>query len=165
MRITTLLFTLAAGAAPTLFAAGPALMPMPVKVQPTPGKFAVNANFVVETVGGANARLAPAVRAFLARVSRQTGVLYAPVPPAPADVRRLVIDCAGGPEYPALGEDESYTLDVSDAEASIKAATAEGAIYALATFAQLIQPGQDGFQITRRTYRRPAAIPLARFDD
>jgi len=146
MRITTTLLMLAAGATPALFAAEPVLMPMPVKVQATPGRFAVNANFVVETVGGANARLAPAVRAFLARVSRQTGVLYAPVPPAPADVRRLVIDCAGGPEYPALGEDESYTLDVSDAEASIKAATAEGAIHALATFAQLIQPVLDGFE-------------------
>ena len=147
MRITTMLFTLAAAAIPALFAAQPALMPMPVKVQPAPGRLAVNANFVVETVGGANARLAPAVRAFLARVSRQTGVLYAPTPPAAADARRLVIDCAGGPEYPALGEDESYTLDVSDAEARIKAATAEGAIHGLATFAQWIQPGPDGFQV------------------
>lgn len=148
MRVTTMLFMLAAGASPALFAAEPVLMPMPVKLQATQGKFGINANFVVETVGGANARLAPAVRSFLSRVSRQTGVLYAPVPPAPADARRLVIDCAGGPEYPALGEDESYTLDVSDPEARIKAATAEGAIHGLATFAQLIQPGPDGFQVT-----------------
>jgi hexosaminidase len=147
MRITTMLFMLAAGATPPIFAAQPALMPMPVQVQATTGKLAVDANFVVETVGGANARLAPAVQAFLARVSRQTGVLYAPVPPAPADARRLVIDCAGGPEYPTLGEDESYTLDVSGTEARIKAATTEGAIHGLATLAQLIQPGPDGFQI------------------
>jgi len=142
-----MLFMLAAGASPALFAAEPVLMPMPAKVQATPGRFAINANFVVETVGGANARLAPAVRSFLSRVSRQTGVLYAPVPPAAADARHLVIDCAGGPEYPALGEDESYTLDVSDAEARIQAATAEGAIHGLATFAQSIQPGPDGFQV------------------
>ena len=95
MRVTTMLLLLAAGASPALFAAGPALMPMPVKVQATPGRFPINANFVVETVGGANARLAPAVRSFLARVSRQTGVLYAPAAagaggrPAPGDrVRR-----------------------------------------------------------------------------
>jgi hexosaminidase len=144
---TMVFFMLAASASPKLFAAEPALMPLPVKVQATAGKLAINANFVVETVGAANARLAPAVRSFLARVSRQTGVMYAPVPPAPADARRLVIDCAGGPEYPALGEDESYTLDVSDAEARIKAATAEGAIHGLATLAQLIQPGPDGFQV------------------
>lgn len=137
---------LAAGALPALFASEPALMPVPVKVVATQGKFAVNANFVVETVGGANARLAPAVRWFLARIARQTGLLYAPVPPPAADVRRLVIECAGGPELPTLGEDESYTLDVSDTETRIKAATSEGAIHGLATFVQLIQPGPDGFQ-------------------
>ena len=148
MRVTTTLFLLAAGASPALFAAGPVLMPMPVKMQATPGKFPINANFVVETTGGASARLAPAVRSFLSRVSRQTGVLYAPALPAPADARRLVIDCAGGPEYPTLGEDESYTLDISETEARIRAATAEGAIHGLATFAQLIQPGPDGFQVS-----------------
>jgi hexosaminidase len=131
-----------------LLAAAPALMPLPVKVQPASGKLAIDANFVVESVGGANARLAPAVRSFLARVSRQTGVLYAPVPPPAADAHRLAIDCAGGPEYPTLGEDESYTLDVSATEARIHAATAEGAIHGLATFAQLIQPGPDGFQVS-----------------
>jgi hexosaminidase len=142
-----MLFMLAAGTAPALPASEPVLMPMPVKVQATPGRFAIDANFVVETVGAANAQLAPAVRSFLSRVARQTGVLYAPVAPAQADARRLTIECAGGPEYPALGEDESYTLDVSDTEARIKAATAEGAIHGLATFAQSIQPGPDGFQV------------------
>jgi hexosaminidase len=131
-----------------LFAAAPALMPLPVKMQTASGKLPIDANFVVETVGGANARLAPAVRSFLARVSRQTGVVYAPVPPAAADAHRLTIDCASGPEYPTLGEDESYTLDVSATEARIHAATAEGAIHGLATFAQLIEPGPDGFQVS-----------------
>ena len=83
MRIATMLFLFTT---PALFAAAPALMPMPVKIETAPGKLAINANFVVETVGGSNARLAPAVRSFLARVSRQTGVLYAPVPPPAADV-------------------------------------------------------------------------------
>ena len=147
MRVVTMLLVAAAGAGPALHAAEPVLMPLPVKMQAASGKLLINSNFVVETVGGANARLAPAVRAFLARVSRQTGVLYAPVPPAAADAHRLVIDCAGGPEYPTLGEDESYTLDISGSEGRIHAATAEGAIHAMATFAQLIQPGADGFEV------------------
>ena len=145
MRIAILL---ALFAAPALFAAAPALMPLPVKIQTAPGQLPIDANFVVETVGGADAILAPAVRSFLARVSRQTGVLYAPVPPPPQDAHRLVIECAGGPEYPTLGEDESYILDVSATEARIKAATAEGAIHGLATLAQLIQPGPAGFQVS-----------------
>ena len=142
-----MLLILAAGVSQTAFAAAPALMPMPVKVQPAAGKFLIDANFVVETVGPAGARLRPAIDSFRARVSRQTGVVYAPLPPAAADAHRLLIDCAGGPEYPALGEDESYTLDVSDAGAQIHAATTEGAIHALATFAQLVQPGPDGFEV------------------
>ncbi len=98
MRPGTVLLAFASAA----FAAGPALMPMPVSVQPAAGHFLIDSNFVVETVGGANARLAPAVQAFLDRVSRQTGIMYAPVPPPPAEAHRLVIECAGGPEYPTL---------------------------------------------------------------
>jgi hexosaminidase len=122
-----------------------ALMPAPVMVQPMPGSFAINANLVVETVGGANARLAPAVKAFLARVSRETGIIYAPQAPAPADARKLLIECEGGAGYPQLGEDESYTLDVSANEMRIHAATADGAIHGMATLAQLIEPGPDGY--------------------
>lgn len=80
MRLGTMLLALAGSFSQAVFAAAPALMPMPAKVQPTSGKLAINANFVVETVGGAGARLAPAVKWFLARVSRQTGVIYAPQP-------------------------------------------------------------------------------------
>ena len=147
MRVALLVSLWAAGVTPAIFAADPALMPAPVKVQATSGRFLIDTSFVVETVGGANARVAPAVRWFLARVTRQTGVVYAPAAPAPADARRLLIECAGGPEYPSLGEDESYTVDVSDSQARIRAATADGAIHGLATFAQLIQPGPDGFQV------------------
>ena len=150
-RVTRLTIALALGAASAMdaapIAATSGLMPLPVTVRATQGRFAVNANFVVETTGGANTRLAPAVRAFLERVSRQTGVVYAPTIPAPADARRLTIECGGGPEYPTLGEDESYTLDVSDVDARIHAATAEGAIHGMATFAQLIQPGAEGFEV------------------
>jgi hexosaminidase len=142
MRFLTLL-----AAAAFACAAAPALMPLPVKVQPASGHFIIDANFVVDTVGAGSAQVAPAVHAFLERISRQTGVIYAPTPPASGDSRRLTVDCGAGPEYPALGEDESYTLDVSDREARIHAATAEGAMHGLATFAQLIVPGPDGFEI------------------
>ncbi|HKE25719.1 MAG TPA: family 20 glycosylhydrolase [Bryobacteraceae bacterium] len=150
MRLYTILL---AAAAPFAYAAsgapsGPALMPLPVRVQPGSAQFAVDSNFVVDTVGAGSAIIGPAVKAFLARVSRQTGIIYAPVPPASGDAHRLVIDCAGGPDYPTLNEDESYALDVSATEARIIAATAEGAIHGLATFAQLILPGPNGFQVS-----------------
>ena len=144
MRIPTLLLAVASAA----MAAEPALMPLPVKIQAGAGHFLIDSNFVVEVSGAGSSRLGPAIQAFLERVSRQTGVIYAPVPPAPADARRLSIDCAGGPAYPTLGEDESYTLEVSDNAAHLTAAMAEGAIHGLATFAQLILPGPDGFEVS-----------------
>lgn len=145
MKSTLALLTLLAGAAP---AAPPALMPMPVTMTPAQGRFLVNANLVVDTAGSGNAgRLAPVAAWFRARIARQTGVVFSRRAPAPADAKTLKIQCAGGPAYPTLGEDESYTLDVSDAGATIQSATVEGAIHGLATFAQLIQPGPDGFQV------------------
>ena len=147
MRSTVILLALLAGANQAARAAEPALMPMPVKMTAASGKFLINANFVVDAGGPAAARLTPVVSWFLARVSRQTAVPLSPQPPAPADAKRLVIQCAGGPAYPTLGEDESYTRDVSDTEARLKSATVEGTIHGLATFAQLIQPGPDGFQV------------------
>jgi hexosaminidase len=146
MKSTVILLALVAGAGQIAQAAEPALMPMPVKMTAGSGKLIIDANFVVDP-GSANPRLTPVVREFLARISRQTGVPFSPQPPAPADARRLAIQCAGGPAYPTLGEDESYTLDVSENEAHLKSATVEGTIHGLATFAQLIQPGPDGFQV------------------
>src|ERR1017187_3160447 len=75
-RIVMRIYAILALFTAPLLAAAPALMPLPVKMQTASGKLPIDANFVVETAGGANARLAPAVRSFLARVSRQTGVLY-----------------------------------------------------------------------------------------
>ena len=147
MKSTVIFLALLAGAGQAARSVEPALMPMPVKMTPASGKFLINANFVVDAGGPAAARLTPVVSWFLARVSRETAVPLSPQPPAPADAKRLVIQCAGGPAYPTLGEDESYTLDVSDTEARIKSATVEGTIHGLATFAQLIQPGPDGFQV------------------
>jgi hexosaminidase len=146
MKSTVILLALVAGAGQAAQAAEPALMPMPVTMTAGSGKLIIDANFVVDP-GSANPRLTPVVRDFLARISRQTGVPFSPQPPAPADARRLAIQCAGGPAYPTLGEDESYTLDVADNEAHLKSATVEGTIHGLATFAQLIQPGPDGFQV------------------
>ncbi len=147
MRSAFLFLALVAAATPPASAATPAVMPLPVQMQATSGSLIVNANFVVDSVGGSGARVGPAIKAFLDRVARQTGLMWSPTLPAAADVHRLVIDCAGGPAYPTLGEDESYTLDVSTSGATIKTATVEGAIHGMATFAQLIQPGPDGFQV------------------
>jgi hexosaminidase len=60
----------------------------------------------------------------------------------------LAIRCAGpAPGWPALGEDESYVLDVTPAGARLEAPTATGALRGMATFSQLIEIGAEGSEV------------------
>jgi hexosaminidase len=118
-----------------------ALMPMPHTVVPGAGGLKIDSSFAVQARGYSDARLDRAMRRLVARVSRQTGI----------EIRGgktvLWIECpAGGPQYPALGEDESYRMDVSADGARIMAATVNGALRGMETFAEWIDLGRDGFE-------------------
>jgi hexosaminidase len=117
-----------------------ALMPMPVTVAPGAGALKIDAGFSVQARGYSDARLNGAMRRLVARISRQTGI----------EIRGgktvLWIECgARGPQYPALGEDESYRMDVSAENARITAPTVTGALRGMETFAQLVEREGDGF--------------------
>jgi len=118
----------------------PALMPLPAKMEVGEGSLAIDASFGVTP--GFHTNLAPAVSRFLARVWRQTGIFPSPAGPAPT----LAIACTPCTAGPVLGEDESYTLDVTPSGASLKSATVTGALHGLETFLQLIEPGPAGFR-------------------
>ena len=124
---------------PSAFAA---LMPLPsTMVTPAQGALKIDASFAVEASGYSDARLERAMKRLVARISRQTGI----------DIRggktALKIECrAGGPPYPALGEDESYRMDVSVDGARITAATVTGALRGMQTFAEWIDFGAGGFE-------------------
>jgi hexosaminidase len=129
-----------------IHAAMPALMPLPAKMDLAEGALPIDGAFGVTP--DLNTRLAPAVNRFLARVWRQTGIFPSPS----GSAATLAIACApcavSGPMLgPVLGEDESYTLDVTPSGASLKATTVSGALHGLETFLQLIQPGPGGFQV------------------
>jgi hexosaminidase len=128
-------------AALVVSAATPALMPMPAKMDPAEGSLPIDATFGVASQ--ANERLAPAVKRFLARMWRQTGIVASPS----GSAATLAIACAPCTASLALGEDESYTLDVTPSGATLKSATMPGALHGLETFLQLIQPGPDGFRV------------------
>lgn len=134
---------------PALFAQAPAgtlpLMPLPAQVETGTGALTVDSKF---TVAG-DPRLEGALTRFIARVARQTAIPITtrkPVKPAEATLR---VTCSqrGPAGYPTLGEDESYTLDVTADGADIKAATVDGALHGLETFAQAIGPGASGFRV------------------
>ncbi|HEX3744822.1 MAG TPA: family 20 glycosylhydrolase [Bryobacteraceae bacterium] len=121
-------------------AATPALMPMPAKVVLADGALAIDASFGVSP--GVNPAMMPAVNRFLMRLWRQTGIFPAPSGPAAT----LTIACTPCSATPTLGEDESYTLDVTPAGASLKSITMSGALHGLETFLQLVEPGAEGFR-------------------
>src|SRR5579862_3448397 len=121
------------------------LMPMPQKVTLGSGAMPLGAGFGVTVGGYSDARLESAVKRFTARVSQQTGI---PLSLLDANGVTLQIRCRErGAEYPALGEDESYQLDVSGSGARLSAPMLVGVLRGLETFAQLIGPGPDGFQV------------------
>jgi hexosaminidase len=132
--------------------AAPALMPLPVKVETASGALAIDGSFSVAATGYTDLRLESALNRFAARVSRQTGIPMLAARPPDASRATLRVECAGAPSGPgaadpSLGEDESYQLDVAPDGARLKAATVAGALHGLATFAQLVVPGAEGFHV------------------
>jgi hexosaminidase len=126
-------------------AATPALMPLPVTVRPAAGKLTLDNSFKAAVVSAPDARLDEAIGRFVVRLSRQTGI---PMPGLKEGAPKLRIECASaGSEYPTLGEDESYTLDVTSERALLNAPTRAGALHGLETFGQLVALGKDGFEV------------------
>ena len=110
---------LVTGAATTARAAAPALMPLPVSAQAQNGSLPIDGTFNVATSGCTDPRIAPAADRLMSRVARQTGI-----PMMGEPVAKLTVECAAdGAEYPALGEDESYTLDITPSRSSVHHST------------------------------------------
>jgi hexosaminidase len=123
--------------------AAPALMPIPSKMVPGNGRLPIVNGFRIENAGIADSRLTAAIARAMARLSRQTAIPF--IGPA-ADAAVLRVECASaGNDYPTLGEDETYTLDVTPHGATLKSATVAGALHGLETFLQLVEPGAEGF--------------------
>jgi hexosaminidase len=124
-------------------AAAPALMPLPVQVETRSGALAIDNTFSISTSGCTDPRIAPAAERLTTRIARQTGIPMLGEPAA-----KLTVECASdGADYPTLGEDESYTLDITPSRAALNAKTAVGALRGMETFAQAIAPGATGFEV------------------
>jgi len=139
-------FVLTAALAATVCAgqsASPPLMPMPARLSVGSGKLIMNAGFSVRIAGYSDRRLQAAAARLETRVSRQTGI---PLQRAAKDV--LIVECqARGAEYPALSDDESYRLDVTESFARLRAPTVTGALRGMETFSQLIAADAESFYV------------------
>src|SRR5882724_443561 len=123
------------------------LLPVPSSVAFKSGRLTVGADFLVATNGFNDQRLLSGIQRASRRIELRTGLEFkrASVDAATAT---LVFECkTAGKAIPALDEDESYSLDVTDKQASLKANTVVGAIRGLETFLQLIEGDQNGYFI------------------
>ena len=115
-----------------------ALMPLPWKIAPGAGALSVDPGFRIVNSGCPDS----AVARFQSLVARQT---------RSTRNRRsgeIVVTCLSpAPDWPTLGEDESYTLDVTPGGARIEAPTTTGMLRGMATFSQLIAPAGEGFAV------------------
>ena len=124
------------------------LMPVPASVRFGTGRLAVNKSFTVAARGHTDERLRAGVERALRRLEGRT-VLELPLELAnDAGAAALVVDCKGpGQAVPSVEEDESYSLDVSDKQAVLRAATVVGALRGLETFLQLLEGDREGFYV------------------
>src|SRR5262245_10647102 len=113
------------------------LMPTPAEVHFQSGKLALGSSFSVAVRGHNDRRLEAGIDRAMRRLEGRIGMELRRGPatdagtatPAPTLAQTLVIECreAGG-SVPSLDQDESYSLDVSDGRAALKAPTVIGAL-------------------------------------
>jgi hexosaminidase len=124
------------------------LMPVPASVRFGAGRLAVNKSFAVAARGHVDERLRAGVARAVRRLEGRT-VLELPLElSSDANAAALVVECKGpGQNIPSVDEDESYTLDVTDRQAVLRAATVVGALRGLETFLQLLEGDREGFYV------------------
>jgi hexosaminidase len=122
------------------------LMPVPASVRFNAGRLAVGKSFSVAAGDHADARLRAAVERFLRRLEGRTVMELPRGLAADASAASLVVEAAGpGKSVPSVEEDESYSLEVTDKQATLKAPTVVGALRGLETFLQLLDGDREGY--------------------
>jgi len=125
------------------------LMPVPAEViSSDAASLPVTKSFAVAFTGHTDARLNAAVQRMIERLQRKTVLGLTRKTDGAPDEASLVIDAKGpAGEIPKLGDDESYSLTVTETRAVLTAPTVTGAMRGLETFLQLVQGGRDGFSV------------------
>jgi len=123
------------------------VMPLPAKFQRGDGALKIDEHFTLAFTGYREPRLDRAGQRFLRQLQRQTGLLLFPAERnGPGPTLIVTTDHESKPVQD-LGEDESYSLDVSSGGVKLHAANPLGALHGLQTFLQLIAITPDGFAV------------------
>jgi hexosaminidase len=121
------------------------LMPLPAKAQLGSGALKIDSNFTIAFAGYREARLDRAGQRFLTQLHRQTGIVFSTPPAAATSAMLLVTTDHESKPVQELGEDESYTLEVTPAGAKLHAPNPLGVLRGLQTWIQLVSVTPDGY--------------------
>ena len=158
--LVLLLCALTVPLSPTEMPRTPSLMPLPAQMQMSSGQLVVDPSFTVALTGHKEARLQRAVEIFLDNLRRQTGMTPIDMKLVNSSAATLVIQTQSGTRsVPQLGEDESYSLEISSASAKLTAPTTLGAMRGLETFLQLVQTTSAGFTVPAVTINDHPRFP------
>jgi hexosaminidase len=124
-----------------------ALMPVPASLQVSAARLPLDARFSVAIAAHSDARLRGAVERALTRLRSRTALRMPPTAVA-GNSGTLVVEVrkASSP-FPTLGDDESYSLRVSEHQAVLRAETTLGALRGLETLLQLVSGDRLGFYL------------------
>ena len=124
------------------------LMPWPARVTQSEGRLVIQNSFAVNA-NAADPRLQKTIEIFLDDLRRHTGSLPLDFKiVGDPDAAQLRVTSEGpSKEVPELGEDESYSLEVTPTEAKLSAPTSLGVMRGLQTFLQLVEITPQGFAV------------------
>jgi len=136
------------------------LMPVPASVQTGAGHLLIDTSFSAGIAGPKDPLVQRVVEVFLANLRRQTGMSPLDMQVTDSTKATLVIRA----DHPnqlvqELGEDESYSLEISPAGAKLNAATPLGIMRGLQTVLQLLETTSDGFAVPAVTIRDQPRFP------
>ncbi|NNF00956.1 MAG: family 20 glycosylhydrolase, partial [Pyrinomonadaceae bacterium] len=136
------------------------LMPVPAKIAFGKGRLPVSKEFSVAFEGAAAERLKNYASRVLRRIEGRTVLELPRSFSADQSSASLVIKAnAMAKHVPILGEDESYTLNVTNSQARLTAPNPIGAMRGLETFLQLLTSDSKGFYIPEVTIKDKPRFP------
>lgn len=144
------------------------LMPAPAELRFGEGRLPLDAKLTVAIARHDDARLRAGLTRALRRWEERTGLTFARTPTTQfvfadataAATATLVIDCAAaGSALPALGDDESYQLEVTSTRATLRAPAVVGVLRGIETLLQLAQSDATGWFVPASTIHDRPRFP------
>src|SRR5260370_4867128 len=122
-------------------------MPLPAKVERAEGSLKIDSDLHIAFAGHREPRLDRAGERFLHQGRLQTGIVLLPFDRIAGTAALEIKTDHESKAVQELGEDETYTLDVTPGGAKLHAPNPLGALRGLQTFLQLIAITPDGFSV------------------